>query len=167
MDIGTHILTGIIITYFLSDFNSGMWMLIIIFSLLPDLIGETLYQIGRIAKGKGIKLIYDEEVTNSSTYLGNSLFLFPYNFLHSIFAIIFLILLSIPNILILAYTSHLILDIISHSKKSWGIMIFWPLSKTRFGPNSNWWEWKFLKNKNILYFNLFTYSITLVLILIY
>ncbi len=167
MDFGTHLLSGIVLSYFLTDYVSSFWILIIIFSLLPDLIGEFFYQVGRVRNGKNIKFIYDEEVTDSSKYLGNSKFLIPYDFLHSLLAIILLYVFSFPYELIMAYTSHILLDVVSHSKKSWGIMTFWPFYKKRFGPSKDWWSWKFLKGYNVLYFNLITYLITIGIVLIW
>ncbi|MCA9496467.1 MAG: metal-dependent hydrolase [Nanoarchaeota archaeon] len=167
MDLGTHLLSGIIVAHIYSNFASPMWFLIIFFSLLPDLIGEFFYLLARKMHGKKIKLFYDEEVTNSSSYLGNSIYLYPYNFLHSLFMPLLLYIFLLPLELIIAYSTHLILDIFSHSKKSWGIMIFWPFYKKRFGNNKNWWEWKILKGKNIFYFNLVNYSIVSLLIVLY
>ena len=166
MDFGTHLLSGIILAYILTDFNSWMWVLIIIFALLPDLIGELFYQIGRITKGYKIKLIYDQEITSSSLYLKNSKYMIPYNFLHSLLAIGLLYIFSLPFELIIAYAIHIVLDLVSHSRDSWGIMIFWPFNKKRFGPKKNWWEWKFLKNTSVFYFNLITYIITVIIFLI-
>ena len=151
MDFFTHIIFVVVIGYLFHGTQIPLWIPAIIGAVLPDLIGETFYQIGRIAKGKKIKILYDEEVSGSHAYLGNSSFLFPYNLLHSFVMIPFLFLFLLPIDFIIAYTSHLLLDLFSHSKKTWGVMAFWPFSKKRFGGEEDWWQWRVYKKLKSLF----------------
>jgi hypothetical protein len=145
MDVFTHILFGALIGYFFHGTQISLWWVAVLGAILPDLIGETLYQIGRVVKGKKTKFIYDKEVSKSHTYLGDSKFLYPYNLMHSLVIIPILFIFSVQIDFIVAYLSHILLDLVSHSRKTWGIMIFWPFSRRRFGVNKDWWEWEFFK----------------------
>jgi hypothetical protein len=73
-------------------------------------------------------------------------------------------MLGIPAEFILGHAIHILMDILSHSKNSWGIMVFWPFSTKRSGPEKNWWEWEPLKGKRLLWFNVINYLIVLTLL---
>jgi len=142
MNPGTHLIAGASVGYIIYGGNILAWWPAILGSVLPDIIGESCYQIGRIAKKKKIKFVYDKEITLSCKDLANSIYLIPYNTLHSVFILIAFFLLSLPAGFIIAYATHIALDSFSHEKETWGIMLFWPLSKKRYGGKKNWWEWK-------------------------
>ena len=163
MDVGTHLLSGIILAYLFR--NNTNWLLIILASELPDLIGELFYQAGRLSIGKKIKVFYDTEISESSKKLGHSAYLIPYNFLHSIFSIMLLLIVSVPTAIVLAYSTHIFLDLISHSRNTWGIMLFWPFSTTRLGSKKDWWQWKWFKSKRVIYFNIVSYSLVFLIYL--
>jgi len=164
MDFGTHFLTGIILSTVLYLSQSEFWYLAILGSVLPDLIGELVFYLGLWKRKRKFTIFYDKEITNLSKEFSNSYYMIPYNFLHSFLSIILMIILSIPNEFILGHAVHIFIDLLSHSKESWGIMVFWPFSKKRAGPKSNWWEWKQLKGKNLIWFNLINYLIVLTIL---
>ncbi len=171
MDAPTHFLVGIILAYYFGDPTLLSWGIIILGATMPDLIGEPFYYLGKFKKTKKIEYPYDKEDTISYKYLKKSKYEIPYNFMHSIISlIIFFILLilileiKIGYLFILAYSTHLVIDLFSHSRRNWGIMPFWPFYVKRFGPKKDWWEWRLIKGKRIFIFNLVTYLIVFILI---
>jgi len=166
MDFGTHLLTGILLAIFLQLSQFNLWYLAILGAVLPDLIGELVYYIGLWKKTKRFTIFYDKEITASSKEFSNSYYMIPYNFLHSFISVILLLILGFPEEFMLGYVSHILIDIISHAKENWGIMMLWPFSKKRVGPKTNWWEWKIMEGKKLIWFNIVNYIISLSLIYI-
>ena len=168
MDEGTHLLSGLIIALFfgLGDFNSYFVLWAVLGSILPDVIGEPFYQLARFKKGKKIKIIYDQDVSDSIKDFGKSYYSYPYYFCHSLFPIVFFSVFNLPLIFILSLFFHIILDVFSHSKNTGGMMLLWPFIKKRIGSKQDWWNWKIFKGKNVLYFNLVSWSLFLLVYLI-
>lgn len=166
MDFWTHTLAGLVLIYILWDFSSNTFFWVLLGSTLADIIWEFFYQMWRRSKWKTVKILYDDEVTDSSKSLWDSIYMYPYNLSHSIFAPAIFWILGFPGIFIIAYSIHLFLDIASHAKQNWWLMLFWPLLNKRFWIQSNWWEWKYLKWKNIIYFNICTYILVGCIILL-
>lgn len=148
MDVITHLIAGIIFGLIINANNINIWIIILIASILPDLFTETSYRISikqlekKIGKRLTPKIVRKRK--ELWTEINKSKFLIPYHFMHSIFFIIIIGLLT-PYYFFIPYFLHILIDAFTHSKKNFGIILFWPFYTKRFGINKNWWEWKFFK----------------------
>ena len=144
MDIVTHLILGLIIAILFGDGNYFVWFVILITSILPDLFcwpGVFLAsrEIDKETKEK-INLANLSHHKNLWRRLAKSKWMYPYHLMHSLWCIILLSILT-PWFVFIPYTLHIMLDLVSHSKRNLGIMLFWPLWHKRFGVEKNWFEW--------------------------
>lgn len=161
MDVTYHLAMGILVSKVTTNtFDNG---LIIFSSVVPDLVGCAPFYYFKIKKElkekKGFKKII-RNIANGN--LENRLEKATYYLTHSILGIFLYFLMTIlffskfALFALIAYTSHILIDIPTHNK-DWAFRPFYPISN-RIIEGRNWW-----KNKRI---NIIMWGTLLILALI-
>lgn len=145
MDIGTHLLVGVITASSWSGLSTEQKIITVIFSILPDSF-EWLHQYARKINNGDSKLTPDDY--NHLEAKINHWYVFPYNCLHNIFAPIIFLAISYyqnwPLVYGLMWLGHLLLDLPSHKNKL-ALKLWWPFSQKRMHGFFDWWLLPFFR----------------------
>ena len=151
MDMGTHLLTGVVTASLWPGLDLRQKLIVVLFSVLPDAF-EWVHHLARKKYDNDGHLVA-EDYNRLAEKIEGHWYMWPYLFFHNIFSPLILFIISIilnwPLAYSLMWLLHLLLDLPSHKIKL-GLKLWWPISSKRMHGFFDWWMVRFFRGWELL-----------------